>query len=730
MKGIPARYMSDTSTSRAIYPSSKQSWYITLIITCKALLCVGIFLAYDLLKIANVVPLVCLLRLVAGGTFVCIQKPLSVGPSLVQAQWFRVTQFSLLRTLQSVLWFYGLSLCGPFRTILITQHNDFAVVNGIGALFSGVGVPAVYRGTILFVGAILSLLFIDHDEGKQHQGYSHLFSNISSWLDFADHKFGVMLLFGLLLVQVGVNAVGKRLASDIGGVKRLHSLVTLIEGIYLFPWMVIILVTQVKENISLTSVFLLLVTVAALMFVVNYYVDGVCIQRLAVPRVARIGSISLFLWALLAAFIWEWMFLRSDNADGHLITTAIEDHMLSSGSLLACGLFILASLGLTSTAKGGARGSFIGYSATGLPLYNFTNSALHQTSRSILMQASSFLKQILIDHNSRRIFHFLCLNLSFTVVEFLYGIWTNSLGLISDGFHMLFDCSALIMGLLASVMARWKPSKTFSYGYSRVEDLSGFINGLFLMVVSLFVFLEAVSRLLDPPHISTQKLLVVSIGGLCVNLIGILAFRHSHVHGYHHSHSHSHGHSHSGGFHVHSHNTNMEGVFLHVMADTLGSVGVIVSSVLIEKFEWYIADPVCSIFIAVLIFISVLPLLKNSALVLLLRTPVKVQDQLPAAFSKVSAMEGVVGIRQSHFWQHSSDTIIGNIHVQALPEASEQKIIQEVTRIFKEIGFYQFSVQVEKEQYYTHRAGLSSQLKADFGFAGKGRDSLILIKAV
>jgi hypothetical protein len=60
-----------------------------------------------------------------------------------------------------------------------------------------------------------------------------------------------MLLFGLLLVQVGVNAVGKRLASDIGGVKRLHSLVTLLEGIYLFPWMVIILVTQVCVNIML-----------------------------------------------------------------------------------------------------------------------------------------------------------------------------------------------------------------------------------------------------------------------------------------------------------------------------------------------------------------------------------------------------------------------------------------------------------------------------------------------
>jgi zinc transporter 5/7 len=71
------------------------------------------------------------------------------------------------------------------------------------------------------------------------------------------------------------------------------------------------------------------------------------------------------------------------------------------------------------------------------------------------------------------------------------------------------------------------------------------------------------------------------------------------------------------------------------VADTLGSVGVIVSSVLIEQFGWYIADPVCSIFIAVLIFVSVLPLLKNSALVLLLRTPIRVQNQLPAALSKV-----------------------------------------------------------------------------------------------
>ncbi|PSN58068.1 Zinc transporter 5 [Blattella germanica] len=555
---------------------------------------------------------------------------------------------------------------------------------------SGVGAPAVYRGTLLFLGAVISLLFLDHDEGQEHPGNSHAFSNISSWLGFADHKFGVMLLLVILLVKVGVNAVSKRVAADVGGVKRLHSLVTLTEGVVLVPWTIVVLISQGNGNWSLTSVVIPLVLIATMIFIVNYYVDVVCVQRLDVPRVARLGSVSLFLWALLAALLWQGLLFSKNE----LKLQVSEDHMISGGSLIACLLFILAALGLTATTKGGARGSFIGYSASGLPLYNFTNSALHQTSRSILLLASSFLRQILTDQNSRRIFYFLCLNL----VD-----------------SQIFQGTASFTRVV--------------HKYGRIEDLSGFVNGLFLLVISLFVFSEAVSRLFDPPHISTQRLLMVSIGGLCVNLVGILAFRHNHIHGHNHSHGDSHGHSHAGS-HGHSHNSNMEGVFLHVLADTFGSVGVILSSILIDQFGWYIADPICSIFIAVLIFMSVLPLLKNSALVLVLRTPTKVQDQLPAALSKVCAVKGVEGIRQPHFWQHSSDMIVGTIHVQALLDASEQEIIQEVTAIFKEIGFYQFSVQVEKEQYFTHMAGLSTQLKTDFGFGNERRDNLIMIKAI
>lgn len=155
----------------------------------------------------------------------------------------------------------------------------------------------------------------------------------------------------------------------------------------------------------------------------------------------------------------------------------------------------------------------------------------------------------------------------FTFVELLYGAWTNSLGLISDGFHMLFDCAALVVGLYAALMCRWKPTRVFSYGYGRVEVLSGFVNGLFLVVVSFFVFYEGVVRLMEPPEINTNRLLTVSVIGFVVNMIGIFSFSHAHAHAHggsgncpmshqhsareHHHHDHSHSHSHSHGGHDH-----------------------------------------------------------------------------------------------------------------------------------------------------------------------------------
>jgi solute carrier family 30 (zinc transporter), member 5/7 len=306
------------------------------------------------------------------------------------------------------------------------------------------------------------------------------------------------------------------------------------------------------------------------------------------------------------------------------------------------------------------KGSFIGYSSVGNPLYSLTGETLKRTSMSMVTIIKNILREIVSHTDSRRIFYFLCLNLAFTFVELIYGAFSNSLGLISDGVHMLFDCSALVMGLFAAVVSQWKPTRIYSYGFGRLEILSGFINGLFLVVISLFVFIEGVQRLFEPPEIKSGKLIYVSIAGLFVNLFGILVFGHAHSHGgsmggggddnHHHGHSHgggsggghnhTHSHSHS---HEHSHssssvNDNMRGVYLHVLADTLGSVGVITSSFLIQTFGWYIADPLCSICIAIMIFVSVIPLLKHSSSLLLLRTPIEKEKLYNLLLQRVSLM--------------------------------------------------------------------------------------------
>ena len=167
----------------------------------------------------------------------------------------------------------------------------------------------------------------------------------------------------------------------------------------------------------------------------------------------------------------------------------------------------------------------------------------------------------------------------------------NSLGLVSDAGHMLFDSSALVIGLVASYMAEWPANDRYSLGYKRVEVLSGFVNGVFLVFVGLSVAVESVERFREPPEVGDNQLMSTSVGGLLVNLIGLVFFHdvghagHSHEHGHGHGHSHGHSHDHD---HVHTsspphgQNDNMHGVFLHVLADTLGSVGVIFSTFLIQ----------------------------------------------------------------------------------------------------------------------------------------------------
>ncbi|XP_076976211.1 zinc transporter 7 [Tamandua tetradactyla] len=350
---------------------------------------------------------------------------------------------------------------------------------------------------------------------------------------------------------------------------------------------------------------------------------------------------------------------------------------------------------------------------------------------------SGWFRSILSDKTSRNLFFFLCLNLSFAFVELLYGIWSNCLGLISDSFHMFFDSTAILAGLAASVISKWRDNDAFSYGYVRAEVLAGFVNGLFLIFTAFFIFSEGVERALAPPDVHHERLLLVSILGFVVNLIGIFVFKHgghghshgsghghshflfngtvdqahSHVdhchshelkHGPAHSHDHAHGHGH---FYAHDgpslkettgpSRQILQGVFLHILADTLGSIGVIASAIMMQNFGLMIADPICSILIAMLIVVSVIPLLRESVGILMQRTPPLLENTLPQCYQRVQHLQGVYNLQEQHFWTLCSDVYVGTLKLVVAPDADSRWILSQTHNIFTQAGVRQLYVQID-----------------------------------
>ncbi|XP_058059002.1 zinc transporter 7 [Anopheles bellator] len=373
----------------------------------------------------------------------------------------------------------------------------------------------------------------------------------------------------------------------------------------------------------------------------------------------------------------------------------------------------------------------------------------HKDSRGfgyrIREKFNNLARLILADRNSRNLFFFLLLNLSFAFVELMYGIWTNSLGLISDSFHMFFDCTGLLAGLAASVITKWRANEKYSYGYVRAEVLAGFVNSLFLLFIAFFIMSEAVERAIEPPEVKHERLFVVSVLGLLVNLVGIYAFQHgghghshggggsshghSHGGGASHGHSHGgvgnhlnhhdtqhllsnhhdHGHSHGGNDNHHDHNhhhhhsteivsTNsqiMRGVFLHILADTLGSVGVIISAVLMQVFGWMRADPICSMFIALTIGVSTLSLIRESVMVLMQRQPVALDRLLPSCYQKVTGLAGVYSVQEPHFWTLCTDVYVGVIKLEVSKNVDPKYVVQHTRMIFEAIGVRQINIQLD-----------------------------------
>jgi cobalt-zinc-cadmium efflux system protein len=230
------------------------------------------------------------------------------------------------------------------------------------------------------------------------------------------------------------------------------------------------------------------------------------------------------------------------------------------------------------------------------------------------------------------------LTAAFTLVEVVGGIATGSLALLADAAHMLSDNLALGLALFAVWLAGRPSTPERSFGYQRAEILAALANGVVLVALAIWIFIEAWQRFSSPPDVLAGWVALVAVLGLAVNLVAALLL------------------------HRHGRDTlNTRAALRHVLADALGSVGVLVSAFVILFTGWEYADPIAGVVIAFLVLASSWTVLRDSVHILLEGAPRGIDAA--ALGRRLAEMPGVVDVHDLHVWTITSGFHAMSAHV-------------------------------------------------------------------
>ena len=232
----------------------------------------------------------------------------------------------------------------------------------------------------------------------------------------------------------------------------------------------------------------------------------------------------------------------------------------------------------------------------------------------------------------------LVLTVAFTVVEIVGGFVTDSLALLADAGHMLSDTFAIGLALVALTLASRPSTPRRSFGFQRAEILAAFVNGLTLVLISGWIIWEAVGRFRDPPDVLGGWMLAIAATGLVVNTVSALILARSE-----------------------HQSLNVRAAFRHVLADLLGSAGVIVAAVVILLTGWTTVDPIVSVAIALLILGSAWGVLRDSTAILMEQAPSGVDAD--AVAQAITDVPGVTSVHDLHVWTITSGFDALSAHV-------------------------------------------------------------------
>ena len=262
----------------------------------------------------------------------------------------------------------------------------------------------------------------------------------------------------------------------------------------------------------------------------------------------------------------------------------------------------------------------------------------------------------------------------FMLVELIGGLLSGSLALIADAGHMLTDTGALLMAFAAVLWSSKAADSQHTYGYGRLQVLAAFTNGIILIVLTIWILIEAIGRFQNPQPIESLTMFIVAVIGLVVNII---VFRLLH------------GSS--------DENINIRGAMLHVLGDLLGSVGAILAAMLIYWRGWLWADPLLSILVSLLILRSAWQLIKDSSHILLEGKPPKID--VNQVKQQLKAVEGVIDVRHIHAWSINEQSVIMTLHALIDGKQEQSEILDAINaRLYDEFGVEHSTIQLEPKQ--------------------------------
>lgn len=258
-------------------------------------------------------------------------------------------------------------------------------------------------------------------------------------------------------------------------------------------------------------------------------------------------------------------------------------------------------------------------------------------------------------------------------LEFFGGLFTGSLALLSDSGHMLSDTASLALSLVAMIIAVKPASSKNSYGFHRFEIMAALFNGVTLFVIAGFIMYEAFQRFSAPPVVASGTMMLIASVGLLANLVSAWSLMRK-----------------SGA----KDNINIRSAYLHVISDALGSVGALAAGLIMNLFSWYVADPIISVLVALLILRSAWGVIKQAFHILMEGTPFNVNAE--EVKKALLGIEGVEDVHDLHIWTITSGLDALSGHLLIRDGVNTEQVLQQALQLVEEnFGIQHTTLQIE-----------------------------------